>query len=145
MGEQLLTQAHTGSAPPAPNAGHDHLDPVEIIDILRWDAQGLTQEQIAAKCNPPRSQSTISRCLRKYGTDTTTEAKRIFAAGAAPAAIKILAEGRASDLIKVQEGLNVLAQSASAGLVIQIGVKDSDVAITLSPPVTRDLGTVSTG
>jgi hypothetical protein len=107
-------EAHTADKLPAPNAGVEHLDPIEIIDILRWDTQGLTQEQIAAKCNPPRSQATISRCLRKYGTDTTTEAKRIFAAGAAPAALKILAEGLPRDLIAVQKGLKVLAEDTSS-------------------------------
>jgi hypothetical protein len=136
-GELLTTQApesHTPTKRPGANAGRSHLKPEQIVDVLRWDAQGLTQEQIAARFNPPKDQATISRCLAKYGTDTTTEAKRIFAAQAAPAAIKIMREGRPSDLIKVQEGQGVLAQSLASGLVIQIGCKDSDVRITLSPP-----------
>lgn len=138
-------EAHSESKPLAPNAGAEHLEPIEIVDILRWDAQGLTQEQIAAKCSPPRSQSTISRCLKKYGTDTTTEARRIFAAGAAPAAIKILAEGLPRDLIAVQKGLKVLAEDGS-DIKIAIGislpgmptvsVRETD-ALTLSPTVER--------
>jgi len=136
VGEQALatTKAHTASQPPAPNAGVDHLEDLEIVDILRWDAQGLTQVEIAAKFNPPRSQATISRTLKKYGIDTTAEAKRIFAAGAAPAALKILKEGLPRDLIAVQKGQNVLSDDRTAGLVVQIGVRDSEVSITLSPP-----------
>jgi hypothetical protein len=45
----------------------------------------------------------------------------------------IVQRGRASDHIKALEGVNVLAQAVSAGLVIQIGVKDSDVTINLEP------------
>jgi hypothetical protein len=134
-GELQTVQSHTSTKPPGANKGASHLRPEDIVDVLRWDAQGLTQEQIAARFNPPKAQATISRCLTKYGTDTTAEAKRIFAAQAAPAAIKIMRDGRPSDLIKVQEGQGVLAQSLAGGLVIQIGCKDSDVSITLSPPV----------
>lgn len=113
-------EAHTLSAPPAPNTGASHLDDIEIIDILRWDAQGLTQQQIAAKFNPPKSQSTICRCLQKYGTDTRAEAKRIFAAGSAVAALKILKEGRPRDLLEVQRGINVLEEEQRNSLTVVV-------------------------
>jgi hypothetical protein len=47
---------------------------------------------------------------------------------------KIVKKGRPSDLIKALQGVGVLEQEHSAGLVIQIGIKDSDVSVTLSPP-----------
>jgi len=140
MGEATLVQAHTDSAPPAPNTGVPHLEPEDIIDVLRWDAQGLTQEQIAQRFNPPRSQATICRALQKYGTDTRPEAKRILAAGAATAAITILKDGRPRDLIQVLQGTEVLTdQDVKGGLTIVVGgnaqVQVNTGPVTLSPSV----------
>jgi IS30 family transposase len=109
---------------------------------LRYQAEGLTQVQIAQRLGC--DQATISRWLSTCH-DTTVEASAYFRGRALPMAEKIVKRGRPSDLIKALQGVGVLEQEKSAGLVIQIGVKDSDVSIALSPPVTRDLSTVSTG
>lgn len=143
------TEAYTPATTQAPNTGVPHLEPHEIIDILRWDAQGLTQEQIANKFNPPRTQATICRTLQKYGADTRPEAKRILAAGSATAALTILKDGRPRDLIQVLQGVDVLTdQDVKGGLTIvvggsaqvQVNVGTGYAGPTLSPSVVVDAG-----
>jgi DNA-binding Lrp family transcriptional regulator len=79
------------------------------------------------------SQSTVSKWLAEL-EDTTVDANEYFRAKALPMAEKIVRKGRPSDLIKALQGVGVLEQERTAGLVVQIGCKDSDVSITLSPP-----------
>lgn len=141
-------QAHEDLLAPAPNTGIPHLTPHDISDILRWDAQGFSQDQIAAKFNPPRHQSTISRVLSQYGGDSRAEAKRILYAGAAPAAIDVLRKGEARDLVKVLEGIEVLAnQDTKGGLTIVVGGNaqvqvnvGTSLDVGLSPVSVSDVG-----
>jgi hypothetical protein len=137
MGETVLVEAHTLPKLPAPNAGATQLKPHEICDILRWQAQGLDQQEIADKFNPPKHQSTICRALQKYGTDTRVEARRILAAGAAAAAIKILRDGKPRDLIQVEQGLDVLSdEGVKGGVTVIVGGQDASVQVNI-------IGTVS--
>lgn len=115
-------EAHSVTKPQAPNAGAKHLTGYEVADILRWHAQGLTQEQIAARFEPPKHQSNISRVLTRYGIDNTAEAKRILRGGAASMALNIVKRGQPKDQVQALKGLGVLDEPMSAGLSIQIGV-----------------------
>lgn len=86
------TEAHIAAKRPAANAGVSHLTPEDIADVLYWDRKGFTQEQIAAKFEPPKHQSTISRCLAEWGLDRTAEAKRMTRA-AGPRLVKAIVDG----------------------------------------------------
>jgi hypothetical protein len=86
---------------------------MEVADVLRWHAQGLTQQQIADKFEPPRSQSTISDVLARFGPDRTHEAKAILRGSAADMALKIVANGQPKDLVQALKGLSVLRDEES--------------------------------
>jgi predicted transcriptional regulator len=102
------------------------------------------------------SQSTVSKWLSEM-EDTTADASEYFRNQALPMAEKIVKKGRPSDLIKALQGVGVLEQERSAGLVIQIGVKDSDVTVNIggetlsanadtsrpSPPLSVDMHSVT--
>lgn len=109
---------------------------------LRYEQEGLTQVVIAQRLGV--TQPAISQWLAQC-RDTTAEATLYFRGRALPMAEKIVKRGRPSDLIKALQGVGVLEAEKSQGLVIQIGVKDSDVSIALSPTVTRQLTEESTG
>jgi len=97
---------------------------------LRYHAEGLTQVQIAQRLGC--DQSNVSRWLSQC-QDTTVEASAYFRGRALPMAEKIVKRGRPSDLIKALQGVGVLQEERGSGLVVQIGIKDSDVQISLSP------------
>ena len=99
--------------------------------LIRLKADNVPQAVIAQRldCDP----AAVTRWLQKL-TDTTDIAKSILRGGAASMADNIVKKGRAADHVAALKGLSVLQEERSAGLTIQIGVKDSDVSITLSPP-----------
>jgi hypothetical protein len=114
-------EAHTADKTLAPNAGKQHLSPEEIADVLYWRGKGLTQEQIAAKFDPPKHQSTISRCLREWGHDRTAEAKRMIRA-AAPRMVKEIVDG--NDLktkAVLLKGVSVLEEQQQQGVTVLVG------------------------
>lgn len=126
MGETALVTAQ------ASNTGKQkRLTDTDKAFALRYEADGLTQVEIAKRLGV--TQSAISQWLSTC-RDTTTEAGLYLRGRALPMAEKVVKKGRPSDLIKALQGVGVLHEERSAGLTIQIGVKDSDVAITLSPP-----------
>jgi transposase-like protein len=98
---------------------------------LKYREDGLTQAEIAQRLGC--DQATVSRWLSQC-LDTTLPAGAYLRGQALPMAEKIVRKGRPSDLIKALQGVGVLEQERTAGLVVQIGCKDSDVSITLSPP-----------
>jgi predicted transcriptional regulator len=100
--------------------------------MLRLRDEGLTQVQIAQRLDC--DQSAVSQWLSKLA-DTTDTAKSYLRGSALRMAQNIVKKGRAADHVAALKGLSVLQEERTAGLVIQIGVKDSDVSITLSPPV----------
>lgn len=128
MGEQLATSE-------APLKSHKptqkRLTDADKAMALRYEQEGLTQVLIAQRLGV--TQSAISLWLSQC-RDTTAEASSYFRGRALPMAEKIVKRGRPSDLIKALQGVGVLEQDRASGLVIQIGVKESDVSITLSPP-----------
>ena len=119
-----LTQVESDTKPAKRKRGQRGTDLTgsEIADILRWSSLGLTQEQIAAKCVPYRSQSTISDVLAKFGPDRTVEAKAILRSLAPDMAYDVARFGKGSDKVKALEGLEVLANSeVRGGLTIVVG------------------------
>lgn len=131
---QVALEVNAPARPPAPNKGSKHITGYEVADILRWHAQGLTQEQIAAKFTPPKSQPTISRVLARYGLDQTHEAKRILRGGAADMALHIVRKGRPQDHIAALKGLGVLQDEQSQGVTVLIG---GDINISFSSSSSR--------
>lgn len=131
MGEpQASTQVAVIDTPKSHTAKQKRLTDTDKAFALRYAKDGLTQVQIAQRLGC--DQATISRWLSACD-DTTTEAGAYFRGRALPMAEKIVKNGRPSDLIKALQGVGVLQEDRGAGLVIQIGIKDSDVSISLSP------------
>ena len=113
----------------------------EVADILRWYRQGLTQEQIAAKCEPRRSQSAISDIINRYDPDRTTEAKTILKGGAADMALNIVRRGRPQDQVQALKGLGVLDEQQHAGVTVIVGGgSEVKIGVLLSPPSHADVG-----
>ena len=132
-------EAHSGQKSPAPNTGAPHLSPEDIADVLFWNRKGLTQEQIAAKFDPPKHQSTISRCLTEWGLDRTVEAKRMVRA-AAPRMVKDIVEGTDMKTKAVLlKGGGVLEEQQAQGITVHVGRGGLVNLGTLSPIVTRGL------
>ena len=113
----------------------------ELALVLKLHQDGLTQDQIAQRFGV--TQQAISKWLAAT-TDTTETAKLYLRGKALAMAENIVKKGRAADHVAALKGLSVLSEEKTAGLTIQIGIKDSDVNLTLSPPVTRELAEKST-
>lgn len=97
---------------------------------LRYDKDGLTQVEIAQRLGC--DQTTISRWLATC-QDTSVEAGAYFRGRALSMAEKIHERGRASDLIKVLEGIDVLkAGEKSGGITINVG-GDAHIALLAGP------------
>ena len=125
MGEAALVTT------PGSNTGKQkRLTDTDKAFALRYEADGLTQVEIAKRLGV--TQSAISQWLATC-RDTTSEAGLYLRGRALPMAEKIVKKGRPSDLIKALQGVGVLHEERQSGLVVQIGIKDSDVSISLSP------------
>jgi transposase-like protein len=149
VGEAALVTASGSNTPK-----QKRLTDVDKAFALRYEADGLTQVEIAKRLGV--TQSAISQWLSTC-RDTTAEAGLYLRGRALPMAEKIVKKGRPSDLIKALQGVGVLEQERSAGLVIQIGVKDSDVTVNIggetlsanadtsrpSPPLSVDMHSVT--
>lgn len=127
-------EAHTQDQQLAPNAGAKHLTPDEIAEVLHWNAQGLTQEQIAAKFEPPKHQTTISRCLRDWGPDRTREAKRM-ARAAAPRMVADIVNGRDGKVkALLLKGIGVLEEQQQSGVTVIVGGgSEVKIGVLVSP------------
>lgn len=134
-------EAHSSSALVPANAGKQHLKAVEIAEILRMDANGLSQEAIAASFDPPKAQSTISRCLRKWGPDRTVEAKRMIRA-IAPSLVKSIANSRDQKTKAVLlKGVSVLEEERQQGIVVHVGRGGMvNLGTVVSPPRMESAG-----
>ena len=128
------SEAYPAQNTDAPNKGVPHLRGYEVADILRWSAQGLTQQQIALRLEPPRTQKTVSECLARVGPDNSTEAKRILRGGAADMAWNILRKGLPRDHVATLKGIGVLEDVAAQGFTVNIGVTDSAVQVVIVAP-----------
>lgn len=123
MGEAALV------APPKSDKPKQHrLTNVDKAFALRYHADGLTQVEIAKRLGV--TQPAISQWL-SICQDTTTEAGLYLRGQALPMAEKVVKKGRPSDLIKALQGVNVLTEERSAGLVIQIGGGSGDVKVAV--------------
>jgi IS30 family transposase len=128
VGEAALMSAKP--QPPAHTPKYRRLTPEQralIRDLRKADKSQTEIAQIVG-CD----QSTVSKWLAEL-TDSTADASEYLRGQALPMAEKIVKRGRPSDLIKALQGVGVLQEERSAGLVVQLGIKDSDVTISLSP------------
>lgn len=128
---------------PANTPAYKRLTRSDLALLLKMHKDGKSQVEIAQALDC--SQGTVSKWLSQLA-DTTDVAKEYLAAQSFRMAKNIVTKGLARDHVATLKGLNVLAEERSAGVVIQIGVKDSDVSISLGPQqvvVGHDLPIVS--
>jgi transposase-like protein len=116
------------------------LTDIDKAFALRYSAEGLTQVEIAQRLGC--DQATISRWLSAC-QDTTAEATAFFRGQALAMAEKVVKKGRPSDHIKALQGVNVLTEERSAGLVIQIGGGSGDVKVAVMTTFAPKSSTVS--
>lgn len=123
------------------NKGAKHLTATDVADILRWDSQGLTQQQIAERLGRPNSQGQVSQVLAKYSIDNTAQAKQILRGGAAAMALNIVRKGQPKDQVQALKGLGVLEDQQQAGLTVRIGGgSEVKIGFLVSPPASQVLG-----
>jgi transposase-like protein len=123
MGETALI------TPPKSDKPKQHrLTDNDKVMAIRYANDGLTQAVIAQRLGV--TQPAISQWLSKC-QDTTAEAGLFFRGRALAMAEKVERKGRPSDLIKALQGVNVLTEERSAGLVIQIGGGQGDVKVAV--------------
>jgi predicted XRE-type DNA-binding protein len=144
MADEAQTGPITASTPPktqdlviAPesNTGKQkRLTDLDKAFALRYQQEGLTQVVIAQRLGV--TQSAISQWLSKC-QDTTAEAGLYFRGRALSMAEKVVKKGKPNDLIAALKGVSVLQEERAVGLVVQIGIKDSDVQVTLNPPASK--------
>jgi hypothetical protein len=122
MGNALqVTQSDTQPRKRKPGQRGKDISGHEVADILRWHGQGLTQEQIAAKFDPPRAQSAICEILQRFGPDRTVAAKAILRGGAADMAMNIVRRGQPKDQVQALKGLGVLEENQAQGVTVIVG------------------------
>jgi biotin operon repressor len=122
--------AVTKAKPPAHTPKYRRLTRTDVALLLQLSKEGRTQVEIAQRLGC--DQSAVSKWLKSL-EDTTEVAKSYLRGSALRMAENIVKKGRAVDHVAALKGLSVLAEERSAGLTIQIGIKDSDVSIALSP------------
>ena len=126
MGEQVELHKGKGST----------LRTEQVATLIQLHKLNKTQTEIAQAIGC--DQGTVSRWLAKL-TDTSDLAGTYLRGSAFQMAKNIVKNGQARDHIAALKGISVLKEDAAAGLTIQIGIKDSDVNLTLSPTDTRQL------
>lgn len=127
-----------GQTVPAHTPAYRRLTDTDRVLILKYAKDGLTQVEIAQRLGC--DQSSVSRWLTMC-EDTTAQASQYLRGQALHMARKIRNTGKPSDLISALKGVNVLAEEAhKPGVTVLIGIKDSDVQLTLSPPGTQGQG-----
>ena len=101
--------------------------------LIQLHKEGKSQTEIAQRLDC--DQAAVSRWLSKL-TDTTTIAKSYLRGSALKMAQNIIRNGLPRDHVATLKGINVLEESDSSvpKVVVQIGVKDGDVNVTLSQP-----------
>jgi hypothetical protein len=124
------TQALAKAGKPAHTPKYKRLTRTDVALLLQLSKEGRTQVEIAQRLGC--DQGTVSKWLSSM-EDTTETAKAYLRGSALRMAENIVKKGRAVDHVAALKGLSVLAEERSAGLTIQIGIKDSDVQIALSP------------
>jgi transposase-like protein len=123
-----MAEAALVAVEPTHTGKYKRLTSTDKAFALRYHADGLTQVQIAQRLGC--TQSAISQWLSAC-QDTTAEAGLYLRGQALPMAEKVVKKGRPSDLIKALQGVSVLAEERSAGLVIQIGGGQGDVKVAV--------------
>jgi hypothetical protein len=126
-----LATVEAVSTPPrskTPRKPVKRLTQEEVGLVLKLSRDGLTQVQIAQRLGC--DQKTVSNWLKDL-TDTTDTAKSYLRGQSLKMAQNIVRKGRATDHVAALKGLSVLQEDRSAGLVVQIGIKDSDVQVSL--------------
>ena len=106
------------------------LTQADIACLLKLRDEGMSQTQIAKQLNC--DQAAVSRWLTAL-TDTTDISKSYLRGQSLTMAKNIVRNGRPADHVAALKGLSVLKDEASSGVQVLIGIKDSDVSVTLSP------------
>ena len=134
--EQIAEWA--GKQKPADSPAYSRVTADELNTMRLLNKQGKTQVEIAQILG--RGQSTVSYWLNAL-TDTMPAATEYLRGSALRMAQNIVENGLARDHVQTLKGIGVLADdSQSQGLVIQIGIRDSDVTFACSTQaVTQDL------
>ncbi len=126
--QQLVAPPKPGR--PAHTPKYKRLTDQQRITILNLAKLGKTQVEIGQTIGC--DQATVHRWLEKF--EDTTEHATAFCRGRALSwAEKIDKKGKPDVLLKALQGVNVLQDERSAGATIIIGIKDSDVSVTLTP------------
>ena len=137
MGSELVT------TPPRSNTPKQkRLSNTDKAFALRYSTDGLTQVEIAKRLGV--TQSSISQWLSQC-EDTSVEAGQYFRGKALPTAEKIVKKGKTSDLVKVLQGIGVLAPERSAGLSIVIGVAGDGVNLQVNIGAAEGLSPIESG
>lgn len=141
---EALATLESDSVPPRerirrrPGQRGKDLTGYEVADILRLHAQGLSQNEIAAKFDPPKAQSTICEALARFGSDRTAEAKAILASAAPEMALNIVRRGKPKDQVVALKGLSVLDDAdGGRGLTVVVG-GNAHVQINTFAPAVRE-------
>jgi transposase len=116
---------------PAERPSYTRLTRADHRIIMKLHDDGLTLSAIAQQLN--RSVSTIHEVVDIY-LPSDDLAKRKLRASALSMAENIVKNGLPRDHVATLKGLNVLDEPTGSGIVIQIGIKDSEVQMHLSPP-----------
>ena len=127
--DNTAAQALTPAAACKP--AYKRLTQDQLLAIVDLRKLGKTQAEIAQTLGC--TQQAVSDWLRK--TADSTEAASLYLRGQSLRMAKnVVQKGQARDHIQALKGIGVLADDhVGQGLVIQIGIKDSDVKINLSP------------
>ncbi len=111
-------------ASPAHTAKYSRLTRDDLDVLLAMKKAGKTQVEIAQALGC--TQGTVSKWITAL-TDSTDLAKEYLRGKALHMAKNVVKTGQARDHIAALKGVGVLADDPTQGLVIQIGIKDSDV------------------
>lgn len=146
MGEQALTETVELAPSKLHNGKGSALTLPQLEALVTLHQLERTQTQIAQAIGC--DQATVSRYLKAL-TPTGNYAGAFLRSKLAELAEKFVeSKAKGSDILDVLgrfEAIPAAKDAGRAGLVIQIGIKDSDVSIPLSPIVTRELACGNNG
>lgn len=139
MGEQAIAEPVELTPSKLHNGKGSALTIQQLEALVTLHQLERTQTQIAQAIGC--DQATVSRYLKAL-TPTGSYAGAFLRSKQADLAEKFMDKAKGSDILDLLgrfEAIPAAKDMGRAGLVIQIGIKDSDVSISLSPPVTREL------
>jgi hypothetical protein len=111
----------------------------QIVAASERAGAGMTVTKLAAEFG--RSEVEIGRVLAKWA-DTRPAAKRLLNAQALQLTERMIGDADPSVALEILERLQVVEsrKGGADGFTVNIGIADSAVSLTLSPPPARDTG-----